>query len=275
MYEAEDILQRQPEWSSSDEIEPVEVPPRKETLKGKFKGTGINQVLRPKWAPPGREPLQRGPIQGVPLKGVPPQQAPLKEVPPKGVPLQGTPLQGVPPQQAPLKGVPPKGVPLQGAPLQKAPLKGVLPRGVPLQGTPLQGVPPQQAPLKGVPPKGVPLQGAPLQRASLKGVPSNGVHDETYVLCSGYQRLFLCVFRFRSKSLFDSWAWSIPGLEMGGGGGQGGGEGARKTAPVTKREEISFACMAVFITPLSEHVILDVYLCCIRLRLIFPRMRVW
>ena len=35
-----------------------------------------------------------------------------------------------------------------------------------------------------------------------------------------YQRLFLCVFRFRSKSLFDSWAWPIPGFEIGGRGGK-------------------------------------------------------
>ena len=81
-----------------------------------------------------------------------------------------------------------------------------------------------------------------------------------------------CFVSGRSHCL-TLWPGLFQALRWGGQGG--GGEGARKTAPVTKREEITFACMAVFITPLSEHVILDVYLCCIRLRLIFPRMRVW
>lgn len=105
VYEAEDVLQRQPEWSSSDEIEPVEVPSRTESLKGKYREEGTNEVLRPKWAPPSRVPLQGGPIQGVPLKGVPLQRAPLKRVPPSGVLLQGTPFKGVLRQVVPPNGV--------------------------------------------------------------------------------------------------------------------------------------------------------------------------
>ena len=49
-----------------------------------------------------------------------------------------------------------------------------------------------------------------------------------------YQRLFLCVFRFRSKSLFDSWAWPIPAFEIGGRG-----RGQEKCARAKTRRDVA------------------------------------